>query len=124
MHDKEKIQEEINRLYRQLHERDNEFEKAKGKRFIITMLVFTVVYFVILMIGAGFTDISSAIEAIFSKAIIGILGILIASIMLAWFHFWANWSIFGQLSEMGRRERETLDAIRKRIEDLNKKLDE
>jgi hypothetical protein len=75
------------------------------------------------MIVSGFTDISSSIEAIFSEAILYILGLLFTSIVLAWFHFWANATIFGQLSEMGRREREILDGITRSIRELEKKLD-
>jgi hypothetical protein len=44
--------------------------------------------------------------------------------MLAWFHFWANAAIFGQLSEMGKRERTILDGIANRIKELEKKLED
>ena len=120
---KETKQEKLNRLYRQLHEKDKEFEKAKGNRFIITMLVFTAFYFVILMIGAGFSHISSVLEAISSNTIIDILGIAIASILLAWFHILVNATIFGQLSKIGRREREVLDGIRSTIKDTETNID-
>ena len=122
MDEEEKIKEELKRLYKELYETDQEFEKAKGKRFIITMLIFTAFYFVVLMIAAGYTDIILALKAIFSKAIIGILTILLASVMLAWFHFWANSAIFWQLSDKARRERTILDGIASRIKELEKKL--
>lgn len=123
MSDEEKTKEELKRLYKKLYETDKEFEKAKGKRFIITMLIFTAFYFVVIMAIIGF-DIRSAIEAIFSKAIIGILAILFASVMLAWFHFWANAAIFGQLSDVSSRERKIIDGIASRIKELEKKLED
>lgn len=113
--DKEKKQVEINRLYGQLYEKDRQFEKAKGKRTTITILVFTVFYFVILMIANGYADISSTIEDISSAEILDILGLAVASILIAWLHFAANAIIFGQLTEIGRSEKAILEDIKKQI---------
>lgn len=40
----DKKEEELKRLYRLYHERDQEFEKAKGKRCNITILAFSIVF--------------------------------------------------------------------------------
>lgn len=122
--DKDKKQEELDRLYRLLQKRDAEFEKAKGKRAMITMAVFSFLYFVVIMLFSGHKDIVSIIEAII-KAIINvdiqaIAAVLIPSIALGWMHFWANATIFGQLSQKSREENKVLDIIKKRIREIEK----
>lgn len=124
MNEEEKIKEELKSLYQRLYEMDKEFEKAKGKRFIITMLAFTAFYFVITMMLPGNTDTKLVITAIFSSSIPKIIAALLVSTVLAWFHFWINATIFGHLSTKSREERVILDGIRKQIKELEKKLED
>lgn len=116
-------QEELNRLYLLLYERDKEFEKAKGKRTIITVLFLTAVYFVLLFCFSIFAPIAEikSIFDVFSTDIRITLGILVVSFVLAWIHFMANLTIFGQLYNMGRAETETLERIKKLIEETKRR---
>jgi hypothetical protein len=97
---------ERDRLIRLYHEKDNEFESAKLKRSIITILVFSLVYFVILFIRSDIADITDLVALVFVSLVFG--GI----------HFWVNATIFSQLSIKGREEREILESIERRIREL------
>lgn len=118
--EKKKKIEKINRLYQELYEYDKKFERAKGIRFTVTLLVFAVGYFALLSIVSGITD----IKEIFDMNIGAILIQALISIIFAWLHFLANYAIFGQLSEMGSRETKTLDNIRRAIAEAKKEIDD
>ena len=96
---------ELKELYRRLYELDRKFEKAKGKRTIVTILGFAVFYFWVFYI----LNDPVGIEIIFD---------VILAIVIAGFHFFANVTIFGQLSQLGREENAILENIRKRIREL------
>ena len=102
----DKKQEELDRLYRLLQERDAEFEKAKGKRTIITILGLSIFYYW-LFVNLGEP---TGIELLF---------IIIPTIMIAGFHFFVNATIFAYLCNKSREENEILDNIKKRIKDLS-----
>ena len=119
MNEKEKIKAEIKRLYNLHYEDDQKYEKAKGRRFFITILAFTAFYFVVLMLFDGNTSIGDVIN----EGIGSILASLFVSVIFALIHFFANWTIFHQLSEMGRRERASLEYIEKRIKELKMELE-
>lgn len=104
---KDPKQEELNRLYKLYWGKDEQFEKAKGKRTIITILVFSIFYYWILYI----TDEPSGIE---------ILYLVLPAVFMAGFHFIINATIFSHLSAKGREENETLDSIKKRIREIEK----
>lgn len=126
--EKEKKIEELNRLSRQLYETDKKFEKAKGKRFALTIIAFSAFYFVvsfvILMMATGNMEIKEMVENIVSAGFLAVAAFMLIPIVLAILHFLVNETIFGQLSEMGRRESATLENIRKRIKALEKNLDD
>lgn len=111
MNEKEKIKAEIGNHYRMIVQKEKEFEKAKAKRTIITILAFAVLYFALLMISGSNTG------------ILGIIGTMLASIFLAGIHFVINATVFGQLSEVGKRETAALEHIRNRIRELENKLE-
>lgn len=96
---------ELKELYRRLYQLDQKFEKAKGKRTIITILGFAVFYFWVLYI----LNEPTGIEIVYD---------VLLAIVIAGFHFLVNATIFGQLSHLGRKENETLENIRKRIREL------
>ena len=106
MQDNEKKQEELNRLCRLLYERGKEFEKAKGKRAIITVLGFAVFYFWCF----------SALEGMPTG--IDIVAAIVGAIFVAGFHVLINAGIFGYLHRKGSEESEALESIRKRIREL------
>lgn len=115
MTEQEKIIERLKSLYKLYHDRDDEFQKAKLKRMIFTLLFFTVAYFVILIwITKQFWELNWGIIAI----------IFISSIVLSWIHFWVNATVFGQLANKGRDETEILERIKEDIRELEKKLEE
>ena len=102
--------EERNRLYRLLYERDKEFEAAKLKRMIITIIGFSIAYFYL------FFAISKVYGVITWYTIIFLT---IASIIVSVFHFFINASIFGALAQKGRAESDILENIRKEISKLD-----
>ena len=109
MSDIEKKQEELNRLHRLLCEKDQEFEKAKGKRTVVTILIFTAFYYWILWLLAK----PSGAEFLTN---------LFVAAVFASIHFFANLTIFSQLCQKGREESEILDSIRNRIKETEKSL--
>lgn len=98
--------EELNRLYRLLQERDAEFEKAKGKRTIITILGFSIFYYWLFFNQGNPTGVE-------------LLLIIIPSIIVAGFHFFVNALVFVYLFNKSKTENEILDDIKKRIKDLS-----
>lgn len=102
--DKEKRR---NELWRRYYELDKAFEKAKLKRMIITILVFSIVIFIIFW-RTG--EISMGI---------GIVGDIIASIVLAGIYVLINTLVFGQLADKGRDEADILERLRKEISELD-----
>lgn len=96
--------EELKRLYQSLYEEDKKYEKAKGKRAIVTILIFTAFYFWLIW---QFVDSFVAI---------------VPAIPLAVIHFFANATIFGQLSDMSRSENKRLEYIREQIKELEKEI--
>lgn len=97
-----------NELLKLYWQRDKEFEAAKGKRTILTILLFAVGYFVVIYALTKPTDWKI------------ICGDLLASIFLAGIHFWINSCIFLYLFQKGREETEILERIRKEISELEK----
>ena len=96
---------ERDRLYKLYWQRDKEFETAKLKRTIFTIIGFAVFYFIVLyQIGkpSGFD----------------ILWALISALVIAGFHFYINSFIFLYLFNKGRQESDRLAAIKKQFEEL------
>lgn len=94
-----------NELWKLYWQKDKEFEAAKGKRTILSILLFAVGYFVVIYALSKQPS---------DWKIIG--GILLASIFFAGIHFWINSFIFLYLFQKGREEAEILERIKKRIE--------
>lgn len=105
LNEKEK-NEERNRLYRLLYERDKEFEAAKLKRMIITIIGFAIFYFYVLY-------------ALEKPAGTDVIICLMLSIFFAGVHFFVNALIFGALAQKGREESEILENIRRKISNLD-----
>lgn len=97
---------ERDRLIRLYYERDREFESAKLKRMIITILFFSLLYFLILFQISDVSDKTDFVPLVFVSLVFG--GI----------HFWVNLTIFSQLSLKGREEREILESIERRIKEI------
>lgn len=94
-----------NELWKLYHEKDKEFEKAKGKRTLVTILGFAIFYFVVLYWLWKPTDIKGIGEA------------LIAALFFGGLHFLVNAAIFSHLCNKGRDESEVLKQIKKKIEE-------
>lgn len=105
----EKKQDELNRLHRLLYERDQDFEKAKGKRTIVSLLAFTAFYYLIFWL----TGSPSGVEYLTN---------LLLALFIAGVHFWANITIFWQLFHKAEEETKILENIRKQISELEKEL--
>lgn len=104
---KDPKQEELNRLQRLYWERDEQFEKAKGKRMILTILGFSIFYYWVLYITV-------------EPSGIGIFATILPAVMMAVLHVFVNATIFGNLAIKGREETEILERIEKRYNDLSK----
>ena len=109
MDKKESTRAEIDRLYRLYYQLDEEFESAKMKRNILTILGFAVVFFWILwqlMSPSGWDILKAAVLALIWSGI----------------HFFVNACIFGPLASKGRDEGDRLRDIKKKISELEKEL--
>lgn len=124
MLDNEARKKERDRLIRLYYEKDKEFESAKGKRTIISILFFSLVYLIILFSFDYAIIYSSTGEGIHLKDIVSnfmfFVPMLVYSLIFGVIHFFANAAIFSQLSQMGRNENEHLKYIEKRIRELEK----
>ena len=94
-----------NELWKLYYQKDKEFEKAKGKRTLLTILGFAILYFIVFC----------WIEKPTSIAGIGVY--LIAAMVSSGIHFWINAMIFSYLCNKGRDESEVLKQIKKRIDE-------
>ena len=99
------IENERNRLQQLYWQREKEFEAAKGKRTIITILGFALAYFLILYIIEKPTGFD-------------IVSIFVSAMVLAGLHFFVNTLVFMYLFQKGHDESERLKAIQKQISDL------
>jgi hypothetical protein len=109
MDKKESTRAEIERLYRLYYQLDKEFESAKMKRTVLTILGFAVVFFWILcqlMSPSGWDILKAVVFALIWSGI----------------HFFVNACIFGPLASKGRDEGDRLRDIKKKISELEKEL--
>lgn len=92
-------------LIRLIREKEQQVEKAKRKRSIITILVYAVPIFWIFYITAkptGFEILGEALVAIFLSGIL----------------FLINATVFSQLVTMGEAERKMLEDLRKQLSEM------
>lgn len=110
---------ELERLYKLYYEKDNEYEKAKGKRTWLTVLGFTVFYLIV------FYAISQKIiEPRFTnegEALLLLTVLSVISFITSWIHYFVNAAIFGHISIKGREEYEILQKIQNEINELKRK---
>lgn len=98
-------EQERNRLYRLYWQRDKEFESAKGRRLVISILAFSAFYFwLIIQLSAP-------------KGL-GFLAALVFALILGGIHVIFNGWIFGQLHLKSQEEQSILDHIKKQIAEL------
>ena len=109
MDKKEEIRAEIDRLYRFYYEKDKEFESAKMKRFVLTILGFSFVYLYILY-------------NLWEPSGWNILYTIVLSIVFSGIHCLINAVVFGTLAYKGKVEGDTLRHIKERIANLEKEL--
>lgn len=104
---------ELERLYKLYYEKDNEYEKAKGKRTWLTVLGFTVFYLIVFyaiskkIIEPRFTNEG---EALLLLAVLSVI-----SFITSWIHYFVNAAIFGYISQKGRKEYEELQNIKRKV---------
>lgn len=94
-----------NELWQLYCKRAKEFEKAKFKRMIITILSFSVVYFIIFYLNGSPTGFD-------------VVGDFLAAVFIAGIHVVINATVFGYLSKRGREETEILESIKKKLSEL------
>ena len=89
-------------LYRLLIEKEKEFEKAKGKRAIKTILAYSIVFFLLFcyqLKPSGF----------------GYLAFALISVLVGGLHFIINIPIYNYLVLQGEAERKYLEELRKQL---------
>jgi hypothetical protein len=89
-------------LYKLLVIKEKQFEKAKEKRNVITILAFAIVFFVLLCIA----DKPTGLEYIYAA---------FAAIVIAAIHFLINGFVFSTLFQASESERAALDYMRKQL---------
>ena len=101
----------MNRLdfyYKLLRTTENQVEKARNKRTILTILFFSLLYFLI----ACMVDKPTGLE---------ILGTLLVSLVFGGIHFFVNAIVFSTLNTKSEAENKNLELIRKQIRELEQK---
>lgn len=93
-----------NELIRLRAQREKQYENAKTKRNILTILGFTVPYFI-----AFYND--------EKPAGLEILGTLVVAFVVAGIHFFVNTLVFSNLVRIGEDERKALEYLDKQISD-------
>lgn len=91
-----------NELYRLLVEKEKQFEKAKERRAIKTILAFSVVFFVLLC----WAEKPSGIEFLWTAVL---------AIVMAVVHVFVNATVFGWLSMQSESERKYLEQLKKQL---------
>lgn len=109
MDDKKQKQEELKYLYKLYHDRDEEFEKAKGRRMLITFLGFSAFY-------------AWLMWNILEPRGWDILWNLFLGAFMGGIHVFVNLCIFGPLCAKGMEESDRLRSIKKQIEELEKDI--
>ena len=89
-------------LYRLLVEKEAQFEKAKERRAIKTVLAFAIVFFLILC----WVESPSGIEFVWTA---------ISAVVMAGVYFVVNAAVFGWLSLQSESERRYLEDLRKQL---------
>ena len=102
MVDNEAKQEELNRLHRLLFEKDEEFQRARLKRGVLTIIGFAVFYFVAFYLLLRW----SLLEALVITPIFAVIHVLLSS------------PVFYALFTKSRAEDEFLEEVRKKINDI------
>lgn len=103
-----KNKDELKSLYKQLHDLDEKYEKDKGKRFIITLLLFVAARMFVLCV----IDKPNTAEEFFSRLILAaVLGIIECFICLY---------VFLYLFNRSEAEKSHLKSIKDRIAELEK----
>lgn len=69
----DKNTEELKRLYKRLHDLDEEYEKRKGKRFIITLLLFVAARMVVIYLRTEPRSIEEFLDCLIVAAVLGII---------------------------------------------------
>lgn len=92
-------------LYKLLHEREKQIEAAKTKRAVITTAAFTLVYFLLFCLEEKPTGWD-------------VVGNIVSALFLAGLHIGINAIVFEQLFRISEAERKEIEAIRKRISEL------
>ena len=92
-----------NELWRLYCQREKEFEKAKGRRTVITILAFAAAYFAVVHAVLKPNNLKYCAFA------------LLISLLLSGFHFVLNATVFGYLANKGRAENEVLESIKKQM---------
>ena len=91
-----------NELYRLIAEKDAEFEKAKTKRLMKTILAYAIAFFLLFC----YLKRPSGLDFI---------GYALISVLVAGVHVWINSPIFSYLVRQGEAERKYLEDLRKQL---------
>lgn len=91
-----------NELYRLLIEKERQFEKAKTKRLIKTILAYAIAFFLFFC----YLNKPSGLDFI---------GYALISVLVSAVHIWINAPVFSYLVRQGEAERKYLEDLRKQL---------
>jgi hypothetical protein len=104
----------LDSLRAQLHASEQNAKKGHEKRSLLVHLFFSICYLPLLLLVCAGLDID--FFSIFAFC-------FFAALLLGKVHFWANGAIIAYLNRMDKEDEEKLNAIRKRIKELEKELE-
>ena len=108
-------------LYKLYYERDKEFEKAKGKRFWLTVLGFSLAYLIAFFLAGKTVFLPE--DATLGELALLLLELVIPSIVVAFIHYFVNATIFGQLFIKSEEEKRILQSIKDEINGKPRQVD-
>lgn len=116
MLDNDERKRERDRLIRLYYELDDQYQRAKGRRTLITILAFSLFYLIIFFSFGEEIHLKDIIDNFWN-----FVSMVFCSLVLGGIHFWANLTIFSQIIYKSREENEHLKYIENRIRELEKR---
>lgn len=118
----EHIKAELERLYRRLYEMDKEYDKKKGIRQLLAILLFAAPKLLLIFVLVY----QGSIEVIFKniEVLLGFVGFLAITIFYSFIEYWIWFTIFNHHFTKCDEELSHLNHIRKEIAEVKKELEQ
>ena len=100
-----------NQLWRQIQKAEDLFQRRKMKRMILTILLYSVVHFVIICLQGQ----------LHAENFLDIIGAIMACIFLGGITFYLNLLLWSQLWQKSQDEKDALEFLKKMLEEEERK---